>query len=315
MTLRMEDLTLTVSASKLTIFVVYPCLIGIPAATIATTYRMHSLSELEELSRQTETLRAYSGGDGPERQLRTLLTILMLRDSDELKVMIPGSEIVLLTDAISHELDLEDDVIDKARELKVCISFYLSFVTWEPYTRIAAQTGGAIVNSIHRESFRHFDDDHDYGQCARFYGLETPIIDERKKRSAATSFFTTEQRCHYFSTSSFTSSLTVQGYTSQPIMIVTRPDSEEVHVTNNFEGNKIYRDTDPIPGQYSVCVENETLTIYISLNTIDRMNSIFQFLVSQVDLTYLNNSPPPACKFQSICPPKVYCLACEPTSL
>ena len=280
------------------LFVVYPCLTGIPAATIATTYNgIESVRELEELSRQTESLIAYSGGDGPERQFRALLTILMLRDSYGLEVMIPGSEIVLLTDYTSHDPELENDIIAKARELKVCISFYLSDVTWEPYTRIAAQTGGAIVNSIRRESFRHFDDNHDYGQCARFYDLETltPVIGKRKKRSAATPSFTTEQRCHYFTTSSFTTSLTVQGYTSQPIMIVTRPDSEVVRVTNNFEGNKIYRDTDPIPGQYSVCVESGTLTI--SLDITDSMSSIFQFLVPTGDSISLNNSPPPACKF------------------
>ena len=280
------------------LFVVYPCLTGIPAATIATTYNgIESVRELEELSRQTESLRAYSGGDIPERQFRALLTILMLRDSYGLEVMIPGSEIVLLTDARSHDSELVNEVITKARELKVCISFYLSYVTWEPYTRIAAQTGGAIVNSIHRESFRHFDDDHDYGQCARFYDLDTlpPVIDKRKKRSAATPSFTTEQRCHYFTTSSLTTSLTVQGYTSQPIMIVTRPDSEVVRVTNNFEGNKIYRDTDPIPGQYSVCVESGTLTI--SLDITDSMSSIFRFIVPTGDSISLDNSPPPACKF------------------
>ena len=186
------------------LFVVYPCLTGIPAATIATTYNgIESVSELEELSRQTESLIANGGGDGPERQFRALLTILMLRDSYGLEVMIPGSEIVLLTDATSHDPGLEDDVINKARELKVCISFFLSYSAWGPYTRIAAQTGGVIEHSIRidpdHDSFRNFNNTHDFGQCARFYDLdsETPIIGSRKKRSAATPSFTTEQRCHY----------------------------------------------------------------------------------------------------------------------
>ena len=253
---------------------------------------------MEELSRQTESLRAYSGGDLPERQFRALLTILMLRDSDELEVMTPGSEIVLLTDILSHDPELEVNIITSARERKVCISFYLSYFTWNPYTRIAAQTGGTIVNSIRRESFRHFDEDHDYGQCARFYDLNSGSLlpGKRKKRSAATPSLATEQRCHYFTTSSFATSLTVQGYTNQSIMIVTRPDSEVVHVTNNFEGNKIYRETDPIPGQYSVCVEIGTLTINLSVDITDSMNSIIQFLVSTGDSISFYNSPPPPCK-------------------
>ena len=56
----------------------------------------------------------------------------MLNDSERPSVMIPGSEIVLLTDAISHDPELEDDIIAKAEEMNVCISFYLSGVTWEP---------------------------------------------------------------------------------------------------------------------------------------------------------------------------------------
>ena len=272
---------------------------GIPAATIATTYNdAYSVLELEELLRQTEALRAYNGGDGPERQLRALRTILSLPDPSipSQPVMTPGSEIVLLTDATSHDAELEIDVINCARKRKVCISFYLSGVTWDPYTRIAAQTGGVIVNSIRRESFRDFDDEHEYGQCASFYGLapDATSIVGKKKRAAVTPSFSTEQRCHRFTVSLFATSLTVQGFTSQPVMIVTRPDSEVVQVRANYMGNKVYRATKPTPGEYSVCVETGTLTI--SLDITDSMSSIFQYLTRTEGTFSLHNSPPPACK-------------------
>ena len=211
--------------------------------------------------------------------------------------MIPGSEIVLLTDAISHDPDLKDDVIAKAREMKVCISFYLSGVTWEPYTNISNQTGGVIVESIDRRAFSAFDDEHDYGQCARFYDLTTlaPIIDSRKKRAAVMNSFDNAQRCHHFNTSFFTTALKVQGFTSQTAMIVTTPNSEEVRVINNIRSEKLYRDTDPLAGQWSVCVETGTLTI--SLDITDSIPSIFKFIKPVGDSFSLHTSQsPPACK-------------------
>jgi hypothetical protein len=237
-------------------------------------------------------LRASGGGDGPERQFRALLAILSLRDSFDLDVMIPGSEIVLLTDAISHDAELVDAVIARARELKVCISFYLSVVTWEPYTRISEQTGGTIVGSIHRSAFLEFDAEHDYGQCAIFYGL--PTFNGRKKRAVVMSSSDTEQRCHSFNISSLAMTLTVQGFTTQDAMIVTKPNSEVQRVINNIMGDKVYRDSAPIVGQYSVCVEIGTLTI--SLDTEDSLGSVLQFLTSIGDSLSFRNSPlPPAC--------------------
>ena len=278
-------------------------IIGIPDATVATTYNgIDSVTELEQLRLATENLTANGGGDFPERQFRALLTILELTDSDGQPVMIPGSEIVLLTDAHSHDTDLEDDIITKARSMKVCISIISNRASWEPYDRIATQTGGIIVNSIHPDAILDFDEEHAYLQCANFYDLDNfgpPIIGKRKKRAATTSF-STEQRCHYFTTSSLASSLTIQGFTSQDTVIVTTPNSEEVRVIDNVRGEKLYRAADPPAGQWSVCVETGTLTI--SLDITDRVHSILKFLKSVEDSFSLRSSPPPpACKYYIRC--------------
>ena len=208
--------------------------------------------------------------------------------------MIPGSEIVLLTDAHSHDTDLEDDVITKARSMKVCISIILNHASWEPYDRIAAQTGGTIVNSIRSDAIRDFDEEHAYLQCANFYDLDNfgpPIVGKCKKRAAATTSFSTEQRCHYFTTSSLASSLTVQGFTSQDTVIVTTPNSEEVRVIDNVRGEKLYRAADQPAGQWSVCVETGTLTI--SLDITDNIHSILKLLRSVGNSFSLRSSPPP----------------------
>ena len=232
------------------------------------------------------------------------MAILELIDSDRLLVMIRGSEIVLLTDASSHDADLEDDIITKARSMNVCISFYLSNTEFEPYSRIAAQTGGTVVYSIDRYAFREFNNTHDYGQCASFYDLPTllpptsdpPISGRRKKRSVVTPSFNTEQRCHYFTTSSFATSLTARVFTSEEV-IVTTP--EEVRVIGNIRGEELYHAVNPPAGQWSICVETGTLTI--SLDITNSIHSILKFHKSDEGSFSLRSSPPPpACKHYTV---------------
>ena len=235
---------------------------------------------------------AHNGGDGPERQLRALLTILSLEDPDGLPLMNPGSEIVLLTDAPSHDAGLETDVITKAGDLKVCISCYLStgFADWPAYRRISAETGGTVVASIDQTSFQTFTDDHDYGKCAQFYELNS-----RKKRQAPSSY-DIEKQCHNFSTSLFTTTVVVMGHTSQDSVIVTKPSADEVRVIANYRGEKIYRDRDPLSGQWSVCVETGTLSI--TLENTDSISTVLQYLIPIVNSTELSlkYTPPPACE-------------------
>ena len=259
--------------------------------------------ELEAFLTATNFLYAHDGGDTPERQLQALLATLMVQHDDGFgpySVMIPGSEIVLLTDAPSHDPELENNVITKANIQNVCINFYLSGLSdtdSAQYDRIAAATGGKVVNSIDRSSFRMFDDEHNYGQCAWFYNLTTS---DQKKRAVSTSSYDIEQRCHYFTTSLLTDTLAVQGYTIQASMIVTKPNGEEVNIITNFRGDKVYHDNAPLSGQWSVCVGVGTLTISVQIT--DSISAILQYLTStssspEVSLQY---SPPPACKSCSI---------------
>ena len=238
-------------------------------------------------------MRAHNGGDGPERQLRALLKTLDAKDAEGLAVLIPGSEIVLLTDAPSHDPELEDDVITKANEKQVCISFYLSgtYALWEGYQNISDETGGTVVDSLDHTSFRTFQSTHEYGQCAHFY--ELPFF---AKRQAPSSSYTTEQQCHNFTTSLFTTTIVVWGYSSEDSMIVTKPNGEKVSVITNFRGDKFFYNSAPPSGQWSVCVETGNLTI--SLEKTDSMSSILKYLTPIVNSSEfsLNVSPPPACK-------------------
>ena len=257
--------------------------------------------ELQELFRVSQDLRAHGGGNRPERQLKALLATLVvthpLTDGDEreVEVMAPASEIVLLTDAPSHDSELEPDVISRAREKNVCISFFLS--DFRPdmalYQRIADATGGTVIKSITRDAFRHFNSSHDYSQCARFYGI--PVSEDRKKRQTSSS--STEQQCHHFNTSLFTTAVKATGHTSQHSgsVIVTKPNGERITVPSIYWVDAVFRDN-PLSGEWSVCVSTGTLTI--TLENTDRMDNILQYLrpIASSGTFAIKYTPPPACE-------------------
>ena len=241
-----------------------------------------------------------AGGDRPERQFRALLAILNMEDSDGFELMTPGSEIVLLTDADSHEIELESNVTIEANKRNVCISLYCPY-DFVPYKRIVDSTGGTLENSIDDESFGRFYANHECGKCARFYGL--PPNCERKKRQAvpptsatSTSNYDTEQRCHYFNTSLFTTELMVQGFTIQDEMLVTTPNGKVIHVVANYRGEKVYLETVPVCGQWSACVKIGTLTITVHVK--ESISTILQYFKPPRDFDepIFTSTPPPACK-------------------
>ena len=249
---------------------------------------------------------ASGGGDCPERQLQALLKTLAVRDSEGYSVMVPGSHIVMLTDAPSHDLDLETEVITRANKQKVCVSFFLSMRGGcinsggrAMYGRISAATGGTVTESIDQDGFRDFNATHGSRQCADFYGI--PLSNERKKRQAPVppshDTYGTEMRCHNFTTSLFTTNVKVTGHTSQPAVRVTKPSGESVSVPSLYgSSGAVFGESSPPSGEWRVCVDTGTLTITLEKN--DVMDTILKYLRPVINSTTLlaSSNPPPACK-------------------
>ena len=240
-------------------------------------------------------MTARGGGDGPERQLDALLATLALTDSDNLAVMTTASEIVVLTDHTSHNLGLADTVINTANAQNVCINFFLSMSgEWsdDVYRRIADETHGTVTSTIISDNaFTNFDSSHDYLRCARSYRI--PVNQGRKKRQTSSSTYSTEQQCHHFSTSLFTTAVKVTGHTSQQSVIVTKPNRERVTVPYISWVDAVFRDN-PLSGEWSVCVSTGTLTI--TIENKDRMDNILQYLrpIESSHTFAMKYTPPPA---------------------
>ena len=278
--------------------------IGIPEATVAHTDGPTAGTELAALLRASDSMYATGGGDGPERQLRALLATLNVKDSDGIPVMIPGSQIVLLTDAPSHDEELIVNVTNQAVMQKVCISFFLSQTAWVGYQNISDATGGTVVFSIDRTSFATFNADHEATQCASHYGLDyharkRPLVpDPPSPVDHVPILHHNDTMCKYFTTSRFVSTVIVTGQTAQDSMIVTKPDGAEVRVFSNIRREKIFRDSAPQSGQWSVCVSTGTVTI--TVEKTDSMSATVNYLkIENSTEFFLEYTPPLACKFYS----------------
>ena len=252
----------------------------------------------------TDAMVADGGLDCPERQIQALLKTLAVRDSEGYSVMVPGSHIVMLTDAPSHDVELEAEVIRRANEQKVCISFFLSrrggCIEDEGrtmYGRISNATGGTVTESIDQDGFRYFDTAHGSTQCAEFYDI--PMFGERRNRQESVPpsqcIYDTEMRCHNFTTSLFTTNIKVTAHTSQRAMRVTKPTGESVSVPSLFHSSgPVFGDSSPPIGEWSVCVDTGTLTM--TLEKIDVMDNVLKYPIVNSTTFLTTSTPPPACK-------------------
>ena len=259
------------------------------------------LKELNDFRIVTNGLEANGGLDCPERQLEALLSALGLTDTKGYPIMVPGSHIVLLTDAPSHDVDLESVVINLANDQKVCIHFFISmsYGCIEEsgrlmYRRISTATGGIVTESISQDGFRYFNATIEDTQCSDFYSI--PRLTERRKRQTLP---TPGSVCHTFLSSQFTAKLKIIANTSQRFITVIKPNGESGRVSALYgSSGPVYSDVSPLVGEYRVCVSKGTLSITVERN--DMMDSIIKYLrpVQNTTQFLTTSSPPPACKLR-----------------
>ena len=241
-------------------------------------------------------MAASGGGDCPERGLEALQAMLAVRDNDGFEAMVPGSQIVLLTDAPSHTPPgLMESVITQASLQQVCITTFLSISggceqsqAQTMYGNIAVATGGAIIGSIDQSGFTGFESAQQFINCAEFYNLTPNPNQGRKKRmTESPETFATEQKCHTFTTSLLTD-VKLTAHTTQRTVIVTPPIGEPVKVPVLFNVGAIFRSSNPTCGEWSVCVETGTLTL--TLENTDRIDAIIRYKENGV--SRLTSNPP-----------------------
>ena len=260
-------------------------------------YDAFDVAGLKDMLDDISDLMAFGGGDRPEYGMNGLQTALRTEWPWESSAMIEGSQVFLFTDAPAKDVDIMMDVIDEACARKVCIHLFLSTYEttgFEGYTTVAERTGGTIVRATATEFHDLVQIFGDFSTSYRGDSSCVTYYSEKNKRKRRSS----HEQCHTFKVSTFTSVLKLRITTEQLQTTVQKPNGVKV-TSRTIRGYGAYREVRPEPGEWSVCVENGTLSV--SFNN----RVLLDFLVTFVKederspthvVTKLTTIPPPACK-------------------
>ena len=220
-------------------------------------YSTHSASELYEFYESVRNIRVgyigdifASGGDYAEYALFAMRKALLAQDGT-IPLMVQGSQMVVLTDAPSKQPELEDEVVRLAKELKVCIHFFIERSN-EIYDRIAMETHGTLLVGSNYWNFTNFITAYPMGS----YNF---LKDSgRGKRSLPL-------QCRQFNVSRLAANLRISiNFPTGNILTITHPNGTRTSITSGNNDLAFYTETNPAYGSWSICSsDNEIFDIKV----------------------------------------------------
>ena len=216
------------------------------------------------------------------------------------RLMTPGSQMVVLTDAPAKDPQFEMQVIEEAKQLQVCIHFLIANPNGLEdglYQRIASGTSGTLVE-FSEFTFANFVATYQQNPCERIKPMEKRSTSRkrntaRSKRGGVLTLDPLSALCKDFYVSSFAYilKLSVEAFSSRTVSI-TRPNGTITQVVAS--GNlAVFSEAMPTSGQWRVCVDLGTLEISVSQQIAFDTSILFINEGSEMPST----TPPPLCKF------------------
>ncbi len=260
------------------------------------------VEDMQNLVSGIGKLYAAGGGNCPEYTLDAILETLRSVDplNSDIEVMVPGSQIVVLTDAGTVHPDLEDDVINNANDRGVCIHFIFPSgcccsTGRGLYDRIANETSGTVLDTLNHENA--VDILNQFVTLYRNNPCSTTITSKRQKRQTTSEVgYSDLRKCHTFLVSSLASVLRLVVNTAQPRVTLHKPSGVTATINipryfgNLFESN-------PESGEWSACVD--TGTVRYTANAHIDLDIVVSYLVEEPDASsgvIATSVPLPACK-------------------
>ena len=256
--------------------------------TFAFTSGPGSLTELQTLQAVVEALDIRNGVpnmDFPEYCFGGIVAALDYTNNG-FQPMTHGSEIIVITDAESHQPELKPTVISKAQTQGVSINFILSDDTYPNietyYGDIATATGGTT-----------YDADQTAWSVLQFFNAHSssPLM-SRWKRSVLSDtgyyFTVTVSRLVY----ALKVSLLTSGLGAGHVVTITLPDGSTETSTVD-ENVMIYLKSSPLPGEYSFNIAQTSVQDSLVQQDVSLDASVFY---TDKEFTSASLNPLAACK-------------------
>ena len=256
---------------------------GVGPITVATS---NDPAELQGFFLAVQNLVASGGGDFPEFALDGMLQGLQATQDGEggpVELMVPGSQMIVLTDATSQRPEIVDLVITEAINREVCIHFFVSnsaALSDGIYQRIATETTGTLIENFENFQLASFIAATAINPCG--FTFEEP---SRKKRSDSSSEVT-------FDVSVFTILIQLSiSANSGATVSITRPGGGVATVVASV-GFAVFSEGNPEPGTWSVHADSGNVEASVTQTTT--IDTTILYIPEGSDETTPN--PPEACK-------------------
>ncbi len=209
-----------------------------------------------------------SGGDIHEYALDAMLDALEFTIKDEdVPLLWPGSQMIVLTDAPSKNKDLKLNVTSLAKKELICIHFFVSYHSFLEdgvYQYVAEETEGTVVNPYSNWTLARFVSSYKEKKCGIF-------IDERQKRAPSIS-----SKCSSFRVSQLASMFKFSGEASSTVTLIS-PSRKSIKVASTG-GVAVHARPNPEFGEWQACTDTGMLEV-----------SVYEDIVIDATIFYFNN--------------------------
>ena len=265
---------------------------------ITTVYTAKEVGDLVSFVEAVNALQPIGGGDTPEYALDGMLAGLRAtaqnKNSMEIPIMTPGSQMIVLTDAETKNVNLEAEVIKEANDREVCVHFLIAnnnrLTNNYIYQRIADSTSGTIVE-FSDFTFSNFVATYRQNPCNTLTKTQKRSISKRsvirsKRQSGAIIC-----KDFYISSFAYLMKLSIEA-TSLTTVSITRPNGTVSQEVASSGGVVVYSEAMPTGGQWKACVNFGTLQVSLSQEITFDTSILFINEGSEMPST----TPPPLCK-------------------
>lgn len=194
-----------------------------------------------------------------------------------------GSQMVMITDATSKQLERQNELILEARNRMVCINIFTSTVADGSYENIANRTHGTLVYPFSSWTL------------ANFIALNEPCVytQSNQQLSVPTPTTSASSVCQDFNVTQFASliKLSISAQAGRTVAL-TRPNHSQTLITVESGNFAIFSEDHPLPGNWQACINIGNLVI-----------SVAQTLLIDITVVYIDggmrttSAIPPACKW------------------
>lgn len=265
-----------------------------------------SRDTLQDFNDYITNLQLEGGGGGPEHSLDGMLAALRATRKDGTKLMIPGSQLIVLTDEPTENTELNATIIEEANDQNVCIHFFLSdshgALQEESFHLITEQVTGSTLQEFTSLNLAEFVSTYTDKGCANNPSKRSAVatVSGITKRQAGLN-----EECKDLHVSSFTYLLTLSIQTEYSTTVtITRSNGTTTLISIAYHLGTL-AEVNPVEGVWKICTNARGRPTNLEVLADQKIVFDTSILFVNEGADNPSSTPPPLCEHIIICRSKM----------